>query len=112
MYTLIILASIFCGCVYQGYDIHEYLIRNSLQLTTTGLVYGLILSIALYVKASRSPASNLNVYGATDSFIYNFWQGKEINPRIGPVDVKQVMFESTVIATVISKIQKKNVRYI
>ncbi|XP_058802139.1 delta(14)-sterol reductase TM7SF2-like isoform X2 [Phymastichus coffea] len=99
LWTLILAVSIFAGLVYQGYSVEEFLIKNSLKLTITGLVYALVLSLVLYIKANWASASNINPYRSTNSIICNFWQGREINPRIGPVDVKQVLFKSTAITT-------------
>ncbi|XP_058802204.1 delta(14)-sterol reductase TM7SF2-like [Phymastichus coffea] len=101
IWTLFLTIAIFGGCIHQGYNIDDFLLKKSLALTAAGVVYGTLLSMALYIKSGRTPLSKLNLYGTTNSYIYNFWQGGEISPRVGLIDIKQVIFYAGVIATII-----------
>ena len=95
------------GCVYKGYDVSDFLIKKSVPFTLAGVVYGILLALALYIKGGRAPISNLNIYGSTNSKIYDFWQGREINPRFGPLDVKLTLFRFGLIASVVISLSFK-----
>lgn len=58
------------------------------QLVTTGIVFSLVLSIILYVKARRGPNSKLAPGGNTGNILYDFFIGHELNPRVGSFDLK------------------------
>lgn len=73
---------------------------NMLQLTVCGWIYALILAVGMYLKARKAPVANLNIYGSSHSFIYDFWQGREVNPRLGPLDFKFVIMRCGVIGSV------------
>jgi hypothetical protein len=96
----------FGGFVYRGYNISDFLIKNSLSLSVAGLTYGILLALVLYIKGGRVPVSNLNIYGSTNNIIYDFWQGREINPRIGPLDFKIILLRCALIGTVIQIFDK------
>ncbi|EFN80571.1 Lamin-B receptor [Harpegnathos saltator] len=91
-------------CVYKNVPISDYILENSLQLAISGWLIGTILALGLYVKAERASIANLNIYASTNSKIYNFWQGKEINPRIGILDVKLLLIRASLIGTLIMNI--------
>ena len=92
---------IFAVCIYEELEIIDLIIQNSVQFLISGWILGTILSLLLFVKGGRAPVANLNIHGSTNSVIYNFWQGREINPRIGPVDFKITLFRTSMIAIVI-----------
>ncbi|CAL7949897.1 unnamed protein product [Xylocopa violacea] len=75
--------------------------RLQYRLNVSGWFLGLILSLLLFIKGGRAPVANLNIYGSTNSVIYNFWQGREINPRIGPIDFKIILFRTSMIAMIL-----------
>ncbi|XP_011504313.1 PREDICTED: delta(14)-sterol reductase isoform X2 [Ceratosolen solmsi marchali] len=101
IWILILSLIIFGGFVYKGYNISDFLIKNSLSLSVAGLTYGILLAVALYVKGGRMPVSNLNIYGSTNNIIYDFWQGREINPRLGPLDFKLILLRCALIGTIL-----------
>jgi len=88
-------------CVYMNIPISEYILNNIVQLSVSGWIVGTILAVGLYIKAGKAPVVNLNIYASTNSKIYNFWQGKEINPRIGTLDIKLLLIRASLIGTVI-----------
>ncbi|KYM97478.1 PREDICTED: delta(14)-sterol reductase [Cyphomyrmex costatus] len=91
-------------CVYMKVPISEYILNNIVQLSISGWIVGTILAVGLYIKAGRAPVINLNIYASTNSKIYNFWQGKEINPRIGTLDIKLLLIRASLIGTLIVNI--------
>lgn len=72
-----------------------------MQLSISGWFVGMILAVGLYIKAGQAPVINLNIYASTNSKIYNFWQGREINPRIGALDIKLLLIRASHIGAVI-----------
>lgn len=92
---------IFVVCIYEELEIIDLITQNSVQFSISGWILGTILSLLLFVKGSRAPVVNLNIHGSTNSVIYNFWQGREINPRIGPVDFKISLFRTSMIAIIL-----------
>ncbi|XP_022920628.2 delta(14)-sterol reductase TM7SF2 [Onthophagus taurus] len=76
------------GLEFYGFQIFDYVNGHYLQLTAGGLLFGIFLSVVLFVKAHYVPVSALNIMGDTDSFIYNFFIGKEVSPVIFGVHMK------------------------
>ncbi|XP_013389225.1 delta(14)-sterol reductase isoform X2 [Lingula anatina] len=58
-----------------------------LQLITTAIVFSVVLSLVLYIRA-RSAKPNALAFAASGNAIYDFWMGRELNPRIGSFDWK------------------------
>lgn len=88
--------------VYKNVPVSDFILTNSVQLTISGWLVGSILALGLYVKADRASVVNLNIYASTNSQIYNFWQGREISPRVGILDVKLLLIRASLIGTVIT----------
>ncbi|XP_011686733.1 PREDICTED: delta(14)-sterol reductase [Wasmannia auropunctata] len=89
-------------CIYLNIPISDYILNNVVQLSISGWIVGTILALGLYIKAGRGPVTNLNIYASTNSKIYNFWQGREINPRIRALDVKLLLIRASLIGTLIA----------
>ncbi|XP_043477038.1 delta(14)-sterol reductase TM7SF2 [Leptopilina heterotoma] len=86
---------------YKGYQISSFILNNSVEFTLVGLIYGTILSIVLYIKGGRASVANLNIHATTNNHIYDFWQGRETNPRFGPLDIKFNFIRATLIGSII-----------
>lgn len=91
-------------CVYMKISVSDYILNNIVQLSIKAWIVGTILAIGLYIKAGKAPVFNLNIYASTNSKIYNFWQGREINPRIGALDIKLLLIRVSLIGTLIINI--------
>lgn len=103
IYTLILSVAGFAGATYYGYNIGDFLLKKSVPFSVAGLTYGTILAFALYIKGGRVPVSSLNIYGSTNSKIYDFWQGREVNPRFFErLDVKMIYFRTSLIGLVMT----------
>lgn len=59
-----------------------------LQLLTTSILFSALLAMCLYIKARRGSSKNLAPAGNSGNFIYDFFMGHELNPRIGQFDFK------------------------
>ncbi|XP_053984855.1 delta(14)-sterol reductase TM7SF2 [Hylaeus volcanicus] len=92
---------IFITCIYKEFEVGDFIIENYIQFSISGWILGVVLSLLLFIKGSKAPVANLNIYGSTNSVIYNFWQGREINPRIGPLDIKMNFFRTAMITMII-----------
>ncbi|XP_036149126.1 delta(14)-sterol reductase TM7SF2 [Monomorium pharaonis] len=91
-------------CIYMNIPISDYILNNIVQLSISGWIVGTILAVGLYIKAGKVSVINLNIYASTNSKIYNFWQGREINPRIGTLDIKLLLIRASLIGTLIVNI--------
>ncbi|XP_070524612.1 delta(14)-sterol reductase TM7SF2 isoform X2 [Cardiocondyla obscurior] len=98
--TLIIIASL----VYVNIPISDYILNNITQLSISGWIVGTFFAMGLYLKAGKIPLANYNIYASTNSKIYNFWQGREINPRIGTLDIKLLLIRASLIGTLVLNI--------
>lgn len=98
--SLLAAALAFFLCLYRNIPVDDYILSNIVQLSVSGWLLGTILSLGLYLKAARAPIANLNIYASTNSRVYNFWQGREINPRIGALDIKLLLIRASLIGTV------------
>ncbi|CAG5127396.1 unnamed protein product [Candidula unifasciata] len=63
-------------------------IDKFIPLLTSAIIFSFILSIFLYVKSRYASPSKLAPGGNTGNVIYDFFIGRELNPRIGPLDLK------------------------
>ena len=70
------------------------------QFYVTGLLYGFALAVLLYIRGGRAPTMAQNPFATTGSHIYDFWMGREVNPLIGPFNVKACLFRVGVIGMV------------
>ncbi|XP_008556557.1 delta(14)-sterol reductase TM7SF2 isoform X1 [Microplitis demolitor] len=84
---------------YFGYDTVDLLMKNLLRLSVLSWITGLILSVILYIKGGKIPLSTANIYGSTGNHIYDYWQGREINPRVAKLDVKLFLTRISLIGT-------------
>lgn len=71
-----------------------------IQFFVTGLLYGFSLAILLYIRGGRAHTMAQNPFAMTGSHIYDFWMGREVNPRIGPFNVKVGLYRVGMIGMV------------
>lgn len=70
-----------------------YVRTHFLQLSVAATLLGVFMAIFLYARSFYIPVSALNPHALTDSKIYNFVMGREINPRIyAGLDLKFFLF--------------------
>jgi lamin-B receptor len=70
------------------------------QFFVTGLVYGFFLAVLLYIRGGRAHIMAQNPFAMTGNCIYDFWMGREVNPQIGPFDVKVGLYRTGTIGVV------------
>lgn len=58
------------------------------KLMTAAVVFSFFLSVCLYIKARFIPPSKVASTGNSGNIVYDFFIGRELNPRVGPLDLK------------------------
>lgn len=70
------------------------------QFLVTALVYAYLFAVLLYIRGGRAHLVAQNPFAMTGSVIYDFWMGREVNPWIGPFDVKICLIRTGIIGMV------------
>lgn len=65
-----------------------YLYDHFLQFAVCATVFSVVFSIYLYVHSLKAPTQELSLGGNSGNMIYDFFMGRELNPRIGNFDLK------------------------
>ncbi|KAI4890934.1 hypothetical protein NFI96_033190 [Prochilodus magdalenae] len=86
-YALIISAMAVATAVYNEVDL-SYIHTNFLQFYTSALVISILLSIYLFVRSRWASVDERAPAGNTGYVIYDFFMGRELNPRIKSFDIK------------------------
>ncbi|XP_061405609.1 delta(14)-sterol reductase TM7SF2-like [Lethenteron reissneri] len=61
-----------------------------LQLLVSAILLGVIVSLLLYIKSFSAPITELVPEGNTGRVISDYYMGRELNPKIGDLDLKFV----------------------
>lgn len=77
----------FIAAAFLGFPLH-IIYQKFLPLATTAMIFSLLLSIYLYVRSCSAANHDLAEGGNSGVFIYDFFLGRELNPRIGALDLK------------------------
>ncbi|XP_067841341.1 delta(14)-sterol reductase LBR [Heptranchias perlo] len=86
-YAFLLCAAALGAALYNEVNL-SYIYDNLLQLAISAMVFSLLLSAYLYVRSWRVPADELAPGGNSGSFVYDFFIGRELNPRIRNFDLK------------------------
>ncbi|KAL8185507.1 UNVERIFIED_CONTAM: hypothetical protein K2H54_054269 [Gekko kuhli] len=74
-------------CLYFEMELY-YLYNHFLLFAISATVFSVILSSYLYVRSLKSSEEELSLGGNSGNIIYDFFMGRELNPRIGSFDLK------------------------
>ncbi|XP_069702526.1 delta(14)-sterol reductase TM7SF2 isoform X2 [Periplaneta americana] len=77
------------------------IVDKYVQFFVTGLIFAYVLAVLLYVRGGRTHFMAQNAYAVTGSHIYDFWMGREVNPQIGPFDIKSSLVRTGVIGLIL-----------
>jgi len=80
-----ITAVAFAVAVYMKLPL-DFAIKNFRQLAVTAIALSVVLSLYLFVRSRNLSASQYATN--TGCITYDFFMGRELNPRIGPLDLK------------------------
>ncbi|NWY33638.1 LBR protein, partial [Pheucticus melanocephalus] len=86
-YAFILTAAAVGVLLYFELELH-YLYDHLMQFAVSAAAFSLALSIYLYVRSLKAPEEELAPGGNSGYFIYDFFTGHELNPRIGSFDLK------------------------
>ncbi|CAL8395582.1 unnamed protein product [Arctogadus glacialis] len=75
------------AAVHQGVDL-SYIHSHFLQLAAASFLLSLLLSVYLYARSRHAPTPERALGGNSGSLMYDFFKGRELNPRIGTFDLK------------------------
>ncbi|XP_030205789.1 delta(14)-sterol reductase LBR isoform X3 [Gadus morhua] len=75
------------AAVHQGADL-SYIHSHFLQLAAASFLLSLLLSVYLYARSRHAPTPERALGGNSGSLMYDFFKGRELNPRIGTFDLK------------------------
>jgi lamin-B receptor len=72
---------------YLGYPLNV-VYQKFLALAVTSILFSFVMSTFLYLKSFSAIQDDLVESGNSGIAVYDFFLGRELNPRIGPVDLK------------------------
>lgn len=86
----------------EAFDISvvNTIIDKYFQLMICGLSFGAVLSVLLFIKSKFVPVHQLNPFAVTHNIVYDFFMGRQINPRVLGFDFKTILLRSSYIAVV------------
>ncbi|XP_076314302.1 delta(14)-sterol reductase TM7SF2-like [Tachypleus tridentatus] len=61
----------------------SFVYKNLFQLMVISILFSIFMSVALYIKGCRAPSYAQNEAGLSGCPQYDFFQGRELNPRVG-----------------------------
>uniref|UniRef100_A0A3B3QJK6 Delta(14)-sterol reductase TM7SF2 n=1 Tax=Paramormyrops kingsleyae TaxID=1676925 RepID=A0A3B3QJK6_9TELE len=86
-HALCISAALLALSVWLGMPL-GYLFELLMPLATCAMGLSFLLSLYLYIRSFWAPKHALAVGGNTGNPLYDFFMGRELNPRIGSFDLK------------------------
>ncbi|NXL47560.1 LBR protein, partial [Podilymbus podiceps] len=86
-YAFILTAAVIGTLLYFKFELH-YLYDHFMQFAVSAAVFSMGLSIYLYIRSLKAPEEELAPSGNSGYFVYDFFTGHELNPRIGSFDLK------------------------
>ncbi|XP_066997944.1 delta(14)-sterol reductase TM7SF2 [Anabrus simplex] len=72
-----------------------------IQFLVTAILCGVLLAVGLFVRGGRASPAALNPCGNSNSVVYDFWMGRELNPRIGNLDLKMTFLKISLVTNVV-----------
>ncbi|XP_046535297.1 delta(14)-sterol reductase LBR isoform X2 [Equus quagga] len=84
--AFILTSAVVGASVFWGVELY-YVYRHFLQFALAATVFSVALSVYLSVRARKAPREELSP-ASSGNAIYDFFIGRELNPRIGTFDLK------------------------
>uniref|UniRef100_A0A8C6QHT1 Delta(14)-sterol reductase LBR n=1 Tax=Nannospalax galili TaxID=1026970 RepID=A0A8C6QHT1_NANGA len=85
-YAFILTCAVVGTSLFGGVELH-YVYTHFLPLALAATVFSVILSVYLYVHSLKAPRDELSP-ASSGNAVYDFFIGRELNPRIGTFDLK------------------------
>uniref|UniRef100_A0A8C6S4M6 Delta(14)-sterol reductase LBR n=1 Tax=Neogobius melanostomus TaxID=47308 RepID=A0A8C6S4M6_9GOBI len=86
-FAIVVSAMAVAAAFHQGVNL-TYIHSHFLQLAVAAFLISLLLSVYLYVRSRNAPAEQLALGGNSGNVMYDFFKGRELNPRIKNFDLK------------------------
>ncbi|KAL4700057.1 hypothetical protein H8957_000034 [Semnopithecus entellus] len=85
-YAFILTSAVIGTSLFQGVEFH-YVYSHFLQFALGATVFCVVLSVYLYMRSLKAPRNDLSP-ASSGNAVYDFFIGRELNPRIGTFDLK------------------------
>ncbi|XP_073904977.1 delta(14)-sterol reductase LBR isoform X2 [Castor canadensis] len=85
-YAFILTSVIIAAAVFWGAEL-SWVYNHFLQFAVSATVFSVVLSIYLYARSMKAPGDELSPASCGNA-VYDFFIGRELNPRIGTFDLK------------------------
>ncbi|GAB1609699.1 delta(14)-sterol reductase-like [Argonauta hians] len=85
--SLLISIGAFLGAVHLGFHV-SVIYDKFFQMMIFSIIFSYVCSVLLYVKSWKATPSKLSPGGNSGHLFYDFFIGRELNPRIGSFDLK------------------------
>ncbi|KAJ2999018.1 hypothetical protein HDV02_003711 [Globomyces sp. JEL0801] len=85
----LIIGTLFVSILYSGLTPLLWIADNQFQLSIAASILSSLLALSLYIASFRSPTIVLAEGGNSGYHHYDFWMGRELNPRLfNSIDLK------------------------
>ncbi|KEG14333.1 putative C-14 sterol reductase [Trypanosoma grayi] len=88
VYVFVVIHAVLGGLHYKGIIDLAELADMFVPLMLAAIIISTAMSVVLYMASFRAPTVLLSAGGNTGSPAYDFWIGRELNPRSGALDWK------------------------
>lgn len=85
-YAFLLTSTAVGASLYWGLELHA-MYRHFLQFALAATVFSALLSVYLYARSLKAPREELSP-ASSGNAVYDFFIGRELNPRIGTFDLK------------------------
>lgn len=100
-FTSIFILALAAGLEFKGIPIAYFIAKHTFQLFVASYLCGLALIVWVHIRSYYEPLSSLNVHCLGRSWIYGFFMGRDLNPRLfGLVDLKIYVLRVSLIGSV------------
>ncbi|KAM9839983.1 delta(14)-sterol reductase LBR [Aulostomus maculatus] len=86
-FAIVVSAVVVVAAVHQGVDL-TYIHSHFLQLAVATFLVSVLLSVYLYVRSRNAAPDQRALGGNSGNLMYDFFKGRELNPRINDFDLK------------------------
>lgn len=86
-FAIVVSGITMAAAIHQGVDL-TYIHSHFLQLAVAAFIISLLLSVYLYMRSRNAPVDLLALGGNSGNVAYDFFKGRELNPRIRNFDLK------------------------
>lgn len=85
-FAFVLTSAIVGTCLFWGIELC-YVYSHFLQFALAATVFSVVLSVYLYARSLKAPRDELSP-ASSGNVVYDFFIGRELNPRIGAFDLK------------------------